>query len=143
MKFRYKIAGGIGMILALVTVVFAWYISHDSDCIPAAKPKPGSETMKAIRYGCFGGPEVLQLAEVSKPVPADHEIRVRIEAAAVNPLDWHYMRGTPYVMRLMGAGIGTPAASIRVGRKSVRSTRLSLTRPGAITPGQRTIIGTR
>ena len=35
--------------------------------------------------------------------------RVRIEAAAVNPLDWHYMRGTPYIMRLMGAGIGTPA----------------------------------
>lgn len=109
MKLRYRIAGGLGAVLALAIIGFGWYISHDSDCVPASKPQPGSETMMAIRHGCFGGPEVLELAEVSRPVPAGHEIRVRIEAAAVNPLDWHYMRGTPYIMRLMGAGIGTPA----------------------------------
>ena len=114
MKLRYKIAGGMGVSLALVAIAFGWYISHDSDCIPAAATKPGSETMMAIRHGCFGGPEVLELVEVSKPVPIDNEIRVRIEAAAVNPLDWHYMRGTPYIMRLMGAGIGSPA-DMRLG----------------------------
>jgi len=109
MKLRYKIMGGMGVMLALAIIALGWYISHDSDCIPALQPEPGSDTMMAIRYGCFGGPEVLELAEVSKPVPAEHEVLVRIEAAAVNPLDWHYMRGTPYIMRLMGAGIGAPA----------------------------------
>ena len=109
MKLRYRIAGGASVVLALAILGFGWYVSHDADCVPAVKPEPGSETMLAIRYGCFGGPEVLELAEVTKPVPADHEIRVRIVAAAVNPLDWHFMRGTPYIVRLMGGGIGTPA----------------------------------
>lgn len=114
MKLRYKIIGGMVATLAVVIFGFGWYISHDSDCVPAAKPVPGDETMVSIRYGCFGGPEVLELVEMSKPVPAEHEIRVKIEAAAVNPLDWHYMRGTPYIMRLLGAGIGTPA-DMRLG----------------------------
>ncbi|MEJ2256878.1 MAG: NAD(P)-dependent alcohol dehydrogenase [Woeseiaceae bacterium] len=114
MKLRYKIAGGMSAVLILLIVAFGGYISHDSPCIPAEKPQPGSETMMAIRHGCFGGPEVLELAKLSKPVPDTHEIRVRIEAAAVNPLDWHYMRGSPYIMRLMGAGVGTPA-DMRLG----------------------------
>lgn len=65
--------------------------------------------MKAIQYRCYGGPEVLETVEVAKPEPGDNEVLVRIEAAAVNPLDWHYMRGTPYIMRLMGAGTGAPS----------------------------------
>jgi NADPH:quinone reductase-like Zn-dependent oxidoreductase len=36
-----------------------------------------------------------------------------VHAAAVNPLDWHYMHGTPYVMRL-GSGLGKPK-EIRMG----------------------------
>ncbi|MEM9529688.1 MAG: NAD(P)-dependent alcohol dehydrogenase [Pseudomonadota bacterium] len=36
-----------------------------------------------------------------------NEIRVRVRSAAVNPLDWHYMRGSPYLMRL-GSGLGRP-----------------------------------
>lgn len=114
MKLRYKIAAGLGITLALLITVFGWYVSYNSDCVPAENPQPGSETMMAIRYGCFGGPEVLELAEMPKPVPAPGEIRIRVEAAAVNPLDWHYMRGTPYMIRLMGAGIGTPA-DMRLG----------------------------
>jgi len=63
--------------------------------------------MKAIVYSCYGSPNVLELADVAKPIPADDELLVRIQAAAVNPLDWHYMRGSPYFMRLM-AGLGAP-----------------------------------
>lgn len=63
--------------------------------------------MKAIVYRRYGSPDVLKLEDVEKPVPGGSEILVRVRAAAINPLDWHYMRGTPHVMRLM-SGIGRP-----------------------------------
>jgi NADPH:quinone reductase-like Zn-dependent oxidoreductase len=109
MKLRYKISGAVLAVFVMALAWLGWFVSHDNDCVPAAKPGEDEASMAAIRYGCFGGPEVLEFTRVPKPVAAEDEILVRIEAAAVNPLDWHYMRGTPYIMRLMGAGIGTPA----------------------------------
>ena len=109
MKLRYKLSGGLLAVLAAAVAWLAWFVSHDNDCIPIAKAGESDASMAAIRHGCFGGPEVLELARVARPDPAADEVLVRIEAAAVNPLDWHYLRGTPYIMRLMGAGIGTPA----------------------------------
>lgn len=64
--------------------------------------------MKAIAYHKYGGPEVLQLEEVEKPVPSDDQVLVRVRAAALNPYDMHFLHGTPYFMRLMGAGLGKP-----------------------------------
>ncbi len=58
--------------------------------------------MKAIVYSQFGPPDVLKLAEIDKPVPKGNEVLVRVHAAAANPLDWHFIRGEPAVMRLMG-----------------------------------------
>jgi NADPH:quinone reductase-like Zn-dependent oxidoreductase len=55
--------------------------------------------MKAILYTKYGPPEVLQLREVEKPAPGDGEVLIRIRAASLNPLDWHFLRGTPCVMR--------------------------------------------
>lgn len=63
--------------------------------------------MRAITYTTYGPPEVLQFSEVAKPVPGDNEVLVRIRAASINPLDWHFMRGTPYFLRLM-AGLRRP-----------------------------------
>lgn len=57
--------------------------------------------MRAITYTVYGPPEVLSLTEVSQPAPGPDEILVRVRAASVNPLDWHFMRGTPYLVRLM------------------------------------------
>jgi NADPH:quinone reductase-like Zn-dependent oxidoreductase len=51
---------------------------------------------------------VLEISIIEKPVPGEGDILVRVVAAGVNPLDWHYMRGSPYVMRL-GSGLGAPA----------------------------------
>ena len=56
--------------------------------------------MKAIVYRSFGGPEALRWEEIEKPVPGKGEVLVRVEAASVNPLDWHMVRGTPRLMRL-------------------------------------------
>jgi len=57
--------------------------------------------MRAITYTEYGPSEVLQFTEVAKPTPKDDEVLIRIRAASVNPLDWHYLRGAPYVVRLM------------------------------------------
>ena len=58
--------------------------------------------MKAIVFRNYGSPDVLRFEEVEKPAAASNEVLVRVCAASVNPLDWHGMRGKPYVMRMMG-----------------------------------------
>jgi len=58
--------------------------------------------MKAIVYTKYGPPDVLQYKEVEIPVPKDGEILVKIHAASANPLDWHLMRGAPFLARLAG-----------------------------------------
>ncbi|HJR71219.1 MAG TPA: NAD(P)-dependent alcohol dehydrogenase [Gammaproteobacteria bacterium] len=58
--------------------------------------------MKAIVYSEFGPPDVLKLAEIDKPLPKPKEVLVRVRAASANPLDWHFIRGEPRAMRLMG-----------------------------------------
>src|SRR5260370_955244 len=59
------------------------------------------DTMKAIVYTQYGSPDVLQLKEVAKPTPQDNEVLVHVHAASVNAADWHLMRGTPFLARLV------------------------------------------
>ena len=66
--------------------------------------------MKAVRYHRYGGPDVLELQEVAMPAAGDGELLVRVRAASVNPLDWHFMRGAPYLVRMM-AGLSRPKPS--------------------------------
>jgi NADPH:quinone reductase-like Zn-dependent oxidoreductase len=62
-------------------------------------------TLKAITYHRYGSPDVLELEEVDEPVVNDDEVLVRVRAVSVNPRDWHFMRGLPYVMRPVGLRI--------------------------------------
>ena len=64
--------------------------------------------MKAIVYEKYGPPDVLQLKEVAKPTPKDNEVLVKVQAASVNYSDWVYVRGKPFVARLMGSGLLKP-----------------------------------
>lgn len=108
MKLRYKLLNGSLLVLVLAAAALAFTLSHNSACQPPAAIADGATPVQAIIYSCYGPPEVLQLAQVAKPIPADDEVLVKIHAASVNPLDWHYMRGSPYFMRLM-SGIGVPS----------------------------------
>jgi NADPH:quinone reductase-like Zn-dependent oxidoreductase len=63
--------------------------------------------VKAIVHQQYGSPDLLAFEDVSKPVPGDDEVLVRIRAASVNPLDWHTVRGLPYPLRI-GNGFTTP-----------------------------------
>lgn len=65
--------------------------------------------MKTIVHRRNGPPDVLSLEEMEKPTPGAQEVLIKVCTAAMNPLDWHMMKGGPAPMRiltrlLMGGG---------------------------------------
>jgi NADPH:quinone reductase-like Zn-dependent oxidoreductase len=56
--------------------------------------------MKAILFAKYGSPDVLQLTEVERPTPKADQVLVKVQAASANPLDWHRMRGAPFIARM-------------------------------------------
>ncbi len=68
--------------------------------------------MKAIVCTKYGSPDVLQLQEVEKPAPGDDEVLVKIQAASINAMDWHRMRGKPFLARLITGGFRKPKEPI-------------------------------
>jgi NADPH:quinone reductase-like Zn-dependent oxidoreductase len=68
--------------------------------------------MKAIVQDRYGPPDVLELRDIETPTAGNNEVLVRVHAAAVNALDWHYMRGDPYVAR-PSMGLRRPKVRIR------------------------------
>lgn len=94
---------------------------------PPSKAR-SSPTMRAVRFHRTGGPEVLQVDEISIPEPGPGEVRVRVELAGLNFIDT-YLRagfydpgplpavagkeGAGHVERL-GPGVERPAVGDRV-----------------------------
>ena len=68
--------------------------------------------MKAIVQDRFGPPDTLQLADTGRPEAGPDDVLVRVHAAALNPADWHILRGDPLVARLMGVGLTKPKARV-------------------------------
>jgi len=100
--------------LLIILALFAWfevaYWSSSNDCDSKTAL---TNAMSAIVY-CDYGLANLKLTDIEKPVPNDDQILVRVHAASINPYDWHFVEGTPYVMRAMGVGLRKPK-STRLG----------------------------
>lgn len=64
--------------------------------------------MKAILFHKYGSPDVLQLSEVEKPTPKDHQVLVKVFAASVNALDWRPFTMPSIPLRLMSGGLSKP-----------------------------------
>ena len=67
--------------------------------------------MKAAVYTKYGPPEVLQLKEVDKPVPASHEVLVKVHATTVNRTDNATIRAIPFFARIV-TGVLKPKKQI-------------------------------
>jgi len=92
------------VLLALIVWFQIAYWTSTNDCGRTAAPK---NPMKAITY-CDYGLANLKLEEIEKPIPNDDQILVKVRAASVNPYDWHFVEGTPKIMRMMGVGLRKP-----------------------------------
>lgn len=107
LKLRYRILVTLLTVLVALLFSFGFLFSYATPCPTSMASPDAPTTMQAVVHRCYGPPAVITLERLPRPVAADNELLVRVHAAAVNPLDWHYLRGTPYIVRLE-AGVGTP-----------------------------------
>lgn len=105
-RWRAVMLGLLAVVLALVAGL-AMVLRYESACPPAPAADGGPTAMRALLRRCYGGTDRLAIERVPRPALADDTVLVKVHVAAVNPLDWHYMRGKPYVMRF-DSGLGAP-----------------------------------
>ena len=107
-KWLRRIGGALLALLVISIAVFSFLISRNAPCGQPVATAGSASTIRAVMRRCYGPPEVLTVEQVVKPVPADDQMLVRVRAAGINPVEWHTVRGEPYIMRI-GAGFGTPS----------------------------------
>jgi NADPH:quinone reductase-like Zn-dependent oxidoreductase len=67
--------------------------------------------MKAIVHDRYGSPDVLELRDIAPPAVPARGLRVRVRAASINPMDAHFVSGTPYPARL-ATGLTRPKLTV-------------------------------
>jgi NADPH:quinone reductase-like Zn-dependent oxidoreductase len=89
--------------------------------------------MKAIVQEGYGTPEALKLREIETPTPGDDGVLVEVHAASVNALDWHLLRGVPFIIPILEA-IGAPKHRVRgvdlAGRVTAVGKNVTRFKPG-------------
>jgi NADPH:quinone reductase-like Zn-dependent oxidoreductase len=106
-----------------------------------------TRTMRAVRLDRYGTSAALAVRDVPVPEVGDEDVLVRVEAAALNPADWHVMTGLPYLLRpMLGlrrprvGGIGSDLA----GRVEAVGRNVTRLRTGDLVYGQVDLVpGTR
>jgi NADPH:quinone reductase-like Zn-dependent oxidoreductase len=92
------------LLLIMVAAVAAYWFAGSA---PPSAIGSG-EFMRAVVYHDYGAPDVLRLEKIEKPLPGDNQVLIKVRAAGANPLDWHYMRGTPYILRVFEKALFKP-----------------------------------
>src|SRR6476659_10124054 len=69
-------------------------------------------TFRAVVHDRYGGPDALVVRDLPIPELEADSVLVRVRAASVNALDWHMLRGAPYLVRLTD-GLRRPKDSRR------------------------------
>lgn len=106
MSILSKILLAVLVIIVLAVTSLAIAVSHNSACGPSPTLAV-AHPVKAAVYRCYGSPDVVRIEKIAKPVPGPHGLLVRVRASSVNPLDWHFLHGEPYLIRPM-SGWGAP-----------------------------------
>lgn len=70
--------------------------------------------MKAIVYHSYGSADVLKCEDIAKPIPHDDQVLIKVQAAALNPLDWRMMKGVPFIIRKL-MKMQTPSVEQPIG----------------------------
>jgi len=94
-----------------------------------------ADTMRAAFYHRYGRPDVIELRDVEMPVVGDNQMLVRIRAAAVNPLDYRWLTGTPVLLIRRRAG--------RPGWRGPKDERLGVDYAGVVETVGRDVTGFR
>ncbi len=103
LKWIFRIVLILFILAFLFVFIAYWRSTNDCDQLTVGT----ADKMKAIVY-CDYGLANLKLADIAKPTPTDDQILVKVHAASINPLDWHFIEGTPKIMRAMGVGLRKP-----------------------------------
>ena len=82
---------------------------HPETLSPADEPSPDAppSTMRAAVARDYGTADVITIEDVPTPTAGTGQVLLRVEACSLNALDWHFLSGTPYLLRLM-AGVRRP-----------------------------------
>jgi NADPH:quinone reductase-like Zn-dependent oxidoreductase len=93
--------------------------STPATAVPVDDDGPGTATarettMKAIVQDRYGSTDVLELADIDRPVPTDNQVLVRVHAAGLHRGDWHVMTGLPYLIRIVVPTLGLRKPKVRV-----------------------------
>ena len=124
MKIKRVLKWGLLLIVIVLVIWFQfayWTSSNDCNRLSAVQ----GDSMKAIVY-CDYGLSNIRYVDIQKPAPTDDQLLVRVHAVSINPYDWHFIEGTPYIMRALGVGLRKP-----------KDTRLGVDYAGTVEAGKR------
>ena len=82
--------------------------NEPADLAPIA---PIAPTMPAAVARRYGSADVVAIENVSTPQAGKGQVLIQVEASSLNALDWHFLTGTPYLLRLI-AGLRRPKRTI-------------------------------
>jgi NADPH:quinone reductase-like Zn-dependent oxidoreductase len=101
MTLRRKIWVSILLLLLIAFAAAEYAFRHPPPPHPAPVPTDPAKRMKAVVFYQYGSADVLQIVDVEKPTPADDEMLIKVHAASLNPYEWHFMTGKPYLVRMI------------------------------------------